>query len=97
MSNPPFGSNVKSSDIVRDSDYQIDRDAQRRYEQEYGSLYRDALARLEGAEGDPIASLFDMGGGGKGKVKTEVLFIERCLSLLKPGGRLGIVLPEGIF
>ncbi|HQA38305.1 MAG TPA: N-6 DNA methylase, partial [Kiritimatiellia bacterium] len=23
--------------------------------------------------------------------------MERCLSLLKPGGRLGIVLPEGIF
>jgi hypothetical protein len=30
-------------------------------------------------------------------VKTEILFIERCLALLKPGGRLGIVLPEGIF
>ena len=27
---------------------------------------------------------------------TEVLFIERCLRLLKPGGRLGIVLPEGV-
>ena len=26
-----------------------------------------------------------------------MLFIERCLDLLKPGGRLGIVLPEGIF
>jgi type I restriction enzyme M protein len=32
-----------------------------------------------------------------GKVRTEILFIERCLALLKPGGRLGIVLPEGIF
>ena len=32
-----------------------------------------------------------------GKVKTEILFIERCLALLKPGGRMGIVLPEGIF
>ena len=31
------------------------------------------------------------------KIKTEILFIERCLSLLKPGGRLGIVLPEGVF
>jgi type I restriction enzyme M protein len=30
-------------------------------------------------------------------VKTEILFIERCLALLKPGGRMGIVLPEGIF
>ena len=28
--------------------------------------------------------------------KTEILFIERCLQLLKPGGKLGIVLPDGI-
>ncbi|MDR3234715.1 MAG: N-6 DNA methylase, partial [Planctomycetaceae bacterium] len=27
----------------------------------------------------------------------QVLFIERCLSLLKKGGRMGIVLPEGTF
>lgn len=27
---------------------------------------------------------------------TEVLFIERCLNLLKKGGRLGIVLPDGV-
>ncbi|MDE7296654.1 MAG: N-6 DNA methylase, partial [Clostridia bacterium] len=27
---------------------------------------------------------------------TEVWFIERCLRLLKPGGRMGIVLPEGV-
>ncbi|GAF90461.1 unnamed protein product, partial [marine sediment metagenome] len=27
----------------------------------------------------------------------QILFLERCLQLLKPGGRLGIVLPEAIF
>ncbi len=27
---------------------------------------------------------------------TEILFIERCLDYLKPGGRMGIVLPDGI-
>jgi type I restriction enzyme M protein len=26
----------------------------------------------------------------------EILFIERCLQFLKPGGRMGIVLPDGI-
>ncbi|MDQ0359971.1 N-6 DNA methylase [Breznakia pachnodae] len=31
------------------------------------------------------------------KVKTENLFVERAWKLLKPGGRLLIVLPEGIF
>lgn len=39
---------------------------------------------------------------GKGKVLFEsqppqLLFIERCLQFLRPGGRLGIVLPESIF
>jgi len=29
-------------------------------------------------------------------VAPEVLFIERCIQWLKPGGRLGIVLPDGI-
>lgn len=27
----------------------------------------------------------------------QILFIERCLQLLKPGGRMGIVLPEAVF
>jgi type I restriction enzyme M protein len=31
------------------------------------------------------------------KQPPQVLFIERCLHLLRDGGRLGIVLPEGIF
>ena len=35
----------------------------------------------------------------KGKKRTErdVLFIERCIELLKPGGRMAIVLPDSIF
>jgi hypothetical protein len=28
---------------------------------------------------------------------TEILFIERCINLLKPGKKAGIVLPEGVF
>jgi type I restriction enzyme M protein len=30
------------------------------------------------------------------KQDPQVLFIERCVQLLKPGGKLGIILPEGI-
>ena len=30
-------------------------------------------------------------------MKTELVFIERCLDLLAAGGRMGVVLPEGIF
>lgn len=32
----------------------------------------------------------------QGSVAPEVLFLERCVEWLKPGGRLGIVLPDGI-
>lgn len=97
LTNPPFGANVEPSDVVHESDVVVSREAAKRYETEYGDLYTDAIARLRTAVGQPIASLFDLPKGEKNKVKTEILFIERCLSLLKPGGRLGIVLPEGIF
>lgn len=33
----------------------------------------------------------------KNKVSREILFIERNLNFLKPGGRMAIVLPQGIF
>ena len=37
----------------------------------------------------------------KGKLKDkeapQILFIERCLQLLKDGGRMSIVLPDGVF
>lgn len=32
----------------------------------------------------------------RGKMPPEILFIERCWQWLKPGGRMGIVLPDGI-
>lgn len=97
LTNPPFGANVEPSDVVHDSDVTVSREAEKRYADEYGDLYTDALARVRAAVNKPIASLFDLPKGEKSQIKTEILFIERCLSLLKPGGRLGIVLPEGIF
>jgi type I restriction enzyme M protein len=97
LTNPPFGANVEPSDVVHDSDTAVCRVAAKRYENEYGDLYTDAIARVRAAVNKPIASLFDLPKGEKSKIKTEILFIERCLSLLRPGGRLGIVLPEGIF
>ncbi|MBI1746247.1 MAG: N-6 DNA methylase [Acidobacteria bacterium] len=97
LTNPPFGANVEPSDVVHDSDVTVSCEAEKRYADEYGDLYTDALARVRAAVNKPIASLFDLPKGEKSKIKTEILFIERCLSLLKSGGRLGIVLPEGIF
>ena len=34
---------------------------------------------------------------GKTRVERDVLFVERCINLLKPGGRMAIILPDNIF
>lgn len=97
LTNPPFGANVEPSDVILESDVLVPEDVERRYETEYGDRYRQAQARVRAAQGKPIASLFALPKSDKSKVKTEILFLERCLALLKPGGRMGIVLPEGVF
>lgn len=97
LTNPPFGANVEPSDVVHEADVETKREDDKRYREEYGDLYSEALSRVRAAVNKPIASLFELPKGEKNKIKTEILFIERCLALLKPGGRFGIVLPEGIF
>ena len=97
LTNPPFGANVEPSDKVLEGDIAVDPAAEQRHLSEYGALYREAQDRVKAALNKPIASLFDLPRSNKAKIKTEILFIERCLDLLKPAGRLGIVLPEGIY
>jgi type I restriction enzyme M protein len=107
LTNPPFGAHVESTALVEVPEGREWEESKRRYAREYGDLYRESVARVEAAAKSraPIASLFELpkrGDDGKsskklGKIKTELLFIERCLALLQPGGRLGIVLPEGVY
>jgi len=105
LTNPPFGASVEPSDVVTEEQVTVGDDMEREYAQQFGEAYRHARARVRAAKGKPVASLFELpaarrkrdGDAKVGKIKTEILFIERCLSLLKPGGRLGIVLPEGVF
>ena len=48
-----------------------------------------------------IISLYELGHNDKGKLRDnvgrDVLFIERNISFLKPGGRMAVVLPQGRF
>jgi len=97
LTNPPFGANVEPSDNVLESDIEVTATDERRYVREFGEPYKEAQARVKAAINRPIASLFDLPKSDKSKIKTEILFIERCLDLLKPGGRMGIVLPEGVY
>ncbi len=93
LTNPPFGAWVSRDITVNARDIPSDEQDIRRLALEHGNKYRDALERLRDHVDKPIPDLFDL---GKVTTLTEVLFLERCLRLLKPGGRMGIVLPEGV-
>ena len=93
LTNPPFGSRVERSLRITEADKFTDHDKIRKYKQRYGKDYDDAIKQVTDNIGEPLLKLYDT---GKMSTLTEVLFVERCLNLLKPGGRMGIVLPEGV-
>lgn len=93
LTNPPFGSRVERSWKITEADKYTDQDRIKKYQKRYGKAYDDALRQVNDNIDKPLLDLFDTGSMS---TLTEVLFIERCLKLLKPGGRMGIVLPEGV-
>lgn len=95
LTNPPFGQSVEKDDTVVDTQIELDDETINYYRKIYGEAYANSQAKIKAAKGKPIATFFEMPKGNS--IKTELLFIERCLSLLKPGGRMGIVLPEGVY
>lgn len=106
LTNPPFGSNVGSDQKVGGSDetrvpsnpeylYRCKARYGEAWEQSHQRLLRAANeADRHGKKGLPILDLYEI-GEGKNNRPTELIFVERCLNLLKPGGRMGIVLPDG--
>ena len=93
LTNPPFGSRVEKSLKITEADKFTDQAKIKIYHERYGSAYDEAMEQVAGNIGKSVLSLYDT---GKMSTLTEVLFIERSLRLLKPGGRMGIVLPEGV-
>jgi type I restriction enzyme M protein len=97
LTNPPFGAKVEADEKILANEIALDDEIERHYGRVHGAPYKQARAALKAAVGKPIASLFKLPKTEDSKISTEILFIERCLDLLKPGGRLGVVLPEGVF
>lgn len=93
LTNPPFGARVDKDIKITEADRFTDEAMIKAYVKRYGEEYLTALSQVNDHIGE---SLLDQFGVGKFSGLTEVLFIDRCLNLLKPGGRLGIVLPEGV-
>lgn len=96
VTNPPFGTNLdKKYPTVEEDDKYTNEEVITKYIDKYGDVYTEEMRQVTDNIDKPIRSLFKV-GRELGSGATEVLFIERCLDLLKPGGRMGIVLPEGV-
>lgn len=93
LTNPPFGARVDKDIKITEADRFADESKIKAYIKRYGEEYRTALKQVNDHIGEPLIDQFNV---GKLSGLTEVLFIDRCLNLLKPGGRMGIVLPEGV-
>ncbi len=93
LTNPPFGAHIDKNQKITEADRFTDEEKIKEYVERYGKQYLEALKQVNDHIDDSLLSLFETGSMSG---LTEVLFIERCLNLLKPGGRMGIVLPEGV-
>ncbi len=103
ITNPPFGSRVEKTQRITEDDLPNDNDSNQ-FRLKYGKYYDENVlkqlkewAYYDNGPDRPLGkSILDIFQLGSLSSLTEVLFIERCLNLLKPGGRMAIVLPEGI-
>jgi type I restriction enzyme M protein len=105
--NPPFGTPKFSSDKKgQDSkafyaenmgrilvNYRTDLKSVATGKAEQFSLYPSASGLAMGSAPDSKGNWKPVKGGS---IDPAVLFIDRCLQLLRPGGRLLIVLPDGV-
>ncbi len=91
LTNPPFGARVEKELKISEADRFTDEAKIAAYVERYGEEYKKALRQVNDNINKSLLSLYKIDSS-----LTEVLFIERCLKLLKPGGRMGIVLPEGV-
>lgn len=93
LTNPPFGAHVGRTLLVTDDDRMKDEALIVKYKKDYGERFVISQQQITKNINKPLLNLYQT---GKMSGLTEVLFLERCLNLLEPGGRLGIVLPEGV-
>ena len=99
--NPPFGAHIEKTMRVTNSDVPTEKE-KLLFESMFGREYTEKVYEQmkvyastiykDGTRGKKLKELYQITNSS-----TEVLFIERCINLLKPSAVAGIVLPEGIF
>ena len=93
MANPPFAGDIKDQRLIHK--YELGK-KQERMKQSDASLFAASTDRSD-------LTPYDMGAkqtrdkGWQEKISRDILFIERNLDMLREGGRMAIVLPQGRF
>lgn len=80
LTNPPFGSRIDKSQKITEADRFTDKALIEKYTAKYGEAYEKALRQVNDHIEKSVLSLYDVGAMSG---LTEVLFMERCLRLLK--------------
>lgn len=93
FTNPPFGTTLSQTSPTVEQDDKYTNTKKIEFYKSIYPNYEQEMKQVTDNFGKPIRGLFEV---GKSAGQTEVLFIERCLDLLRDGGRMGIVLPEGV-
>jgi type I restriction enzyme M protein len=93
FTNPPFGTTLSQTSPTVELDDKYTNIEKIEFYKSLYPHYEEEMEQVTKNFGKPIRGLFEV---GKSAGQTEVLFIERCLDLLRDGGRMGIVLPEGV-
>ncbi len=88
LSNPPFAGDLRDSRVL----------AQYDLAQKFKAVNVEKLSEKarKAYLADPDANAFEVKGRGK-KQSRDILFLERSLDFLRPGGRMAVVLPQGRF
>lgn len=94
LTNPPFGARVDKELKITAEDSLKSKP----HYQEWLKNYKDYEKIINQREKDikekrKIVDKYDV---GKISTLTEIMFMERCIRLLRKGGRMAVVLPEGV-
>ena len=94
LTNPPFGARVDKELKITEEDSLKSKP----HYQDWLAMYPNYEKIINAREKDikdkkKIVDKYDV---GKISTLTEIMFMERCIRLLRKGGRLAVVLPEGV-
>ncbi|MDF2380191.1 N-6 DNA methylase [Nostoc ellipsosporum NOK] len=94
LTNPPFGARVDKELKITPEDSLKSKPHYNDWLAEYDGYSKIVEEREKDIKDKKsIVDKFDV---GKISTLTEVMFMERCIRLLRKGGRMAIVLPEGV-